>query len=86
MSGPSIIWNGKRIGFVPGDTIAIALSRAGISFFGTRPAAQPAAVFCGIGQCQNCLVTLPAKGVVEACLVPCQDGLDVRSLEENPDA
>jgi len=82
MSKPVIIWNGAPVEFVPGDTVAVALLRAGIPCFGRHPAAHPVTIFCGIGQCQNCLVALPGCGIREACLLPCSEGLTVFSLKD----
>lgn len=73
MSG-SIVWNGAPIAFRTGESVADALARAGIRAFGVLPTGQQATVFCGIGQCQGCLVSLDDR-LVEACLTPCRDGL-----------
>lgn len=83
MSVQTILWNGTPIAFLPGDTIASALSRAGITEFGLRQTALPAAIFCGIGQCQNCLVSIEGIGVAEACLTLCDTKQSVRSLSDH---
>lgn len=77
MSG-AILWNGSRIAFRAGESVASALARADIHAYGTLPTGQQATVFCGIGQCQGCLVSLDGR-LVEACLTPCRDGLRVAS-------
>lgn len=64
-------WQGQAIAFRAGDTLATALIRAGIVDLGAGRA-----VFCGIGQCQGCLVRSNGR-LVEACLTPCRAGLDV---------
>lgn len=75
MSG-TIFWNGAALPFRPGETVASALARAGVVRFGTAPQGQARALFCGIGQCQNCLVHDGTR-LTEACLLPCHDGLAV---------
>lgn len=76
MSG-TILWNGRAVPFCPGETVASALSRAGVARFGTAPTGQALALFCGIGQCQSCLVHDGSR-LTEACLLPCRDGLSLR--------
>jgi hypothetical protein len=75
MSG-TIVWNGRAVSFRSGETVASALARAGVARFGTAPTGQARAVFCGIGQCQSCLVH-DGTGLTEACLLPCRDGLSL---------
>jgi len=77
MSG-AILWNGVPVAFRAGESVASALARAGIHAYGRLPTGQQATVFCGIGQCQGCLVSLDGR-LAEACLTPCRDGLGVAS-------
>jgi len=74
----AILWNGAPVAFRAGESVASALARAGIRAFGGLPTGQQATVFCGIGQCQGCLVSLEGR-LVEACLTLCRDGLRVTS-------
>lgn len=69
---PTFFWDGTPLPFTPGETVADALMRL------NRRAAAP--VFCGIGQCQNCLVAVDGQGVREACLLPCAPDLSARPL------
>ena len=70
----TLLWNGTALPFRAGETVASALTRAGVLRFGTTPQGQARALFCGIGQCQNCLVH-DGTGLTEACLLPCRDGM-----------
>ncbi|OZI25810.1 hypothetical protein CAL26_00110 [Bordetella genomosp. 9] len=63
-------WNETAIPFRPGETVALALRRAGIEAFGPAAGGQQARYFCGIGQCQACLVSIDGGAAVEACLTP----------------
>jgi ferredoxin len=76
----TFLWNGQRVAFQPGETVARALARAGVIAFGIGHTGAPLSVFCGIGQCQNCLVFVVGEGPREACLMPCRDGLELVSL------
>ncbi|MDO9525936.1 MAG: 2Fe-2S iron-sulfur cluster-binding protein [Gemmobacter sp.] len=75
-----VFWNGRPVPFCEGETLGSALTRAGISDLGRAPTGQARAVFCGIGQCQGCLVRVGTR-LTEACLLPCVDG-----LQAEPDA
>nr|WP_321524990.1 2Fe-2S iron-sulfur cluster-binding protein [uncultured Cohaesibacter sp.] len=68
-----ILWDGLPVAFNPGESISDALRRHGL--FAAAP------IFCGIGQCQNCLVLIEGRGVREACLSKCEPGLKVVSLK-----
>lgn len=83
MSG-AILWNTRAIPFRAGETVALALRRAGVTDFGAAPTGQRLQVFCGIGQCQGCLVEEISGSVTEACLLPCRDGLRVQSCARPP--
>jgi len=78
MTGGHILWNGAPLAFRAGETVASALTRAGVLVLGHAPQGQPRAVFCGIGQCQGCLVRADGR-LTEACLLPCREGLAVAS-------
>jgi hypothetical protein len=69
-----IFWNGRAIRFVPGDTVATALMQSGIRSLGRRQSGGTYSVFCGIGQCQGCLVFDAHGQALESCLRPCVDG------------
>lgn len=74
--GGMIHWQGRKIAFRAGETVASALLRAGITQFGQSGTGLERGVFCGIGQCQNCLVMLAGRPV-EACLLQCGDGMNL---------
>lgn len=84
MSGPVIHWNGEPLAFAPGESVAHALSRAGVVAFGPGPGGVARAVFCGIGQCQMCLVQINGR-TVEACLTPCVAGMQVTAENALPE-
>jgi predicted molibdopterin-dependent oxidoreductase YjgC len=75
-----ILWNGRLLPFVEGETVAQALQRAGVTVFGVADHGQTLTPFCGIGQCQSCLVEIVGGPVAEACLTPCRDGMELRSI------
>lgn len=71
-------WNGNTVSFLPGETIAIALEKAGIAQYGAEREGGAGRYFCGIGACQCCVVRVDGRAV-EACLTPAGSDMDVRS-------
>jgi NADPH-dependent 2,4-dienoyl-CoA reductase/sulfur reductase-like enzyme len=69
--------NGKSVACRPGDTVAAALTDAGE--LGCRELADGSArgVFCGMGVCRDCLVTVDGIPGSRACLTPVRDGMRV---------
>lgn len=65
-------WNERAIPYRAGETLALALRRAGVAHFGAAACGQQARYFCGIGQCQGCLVSVNGGAAVESCLTPAQ--------------
>jgi aerobic-type carbon monoxide dehydrogenase small subunit (CoxS/CutS family) len=73
-------WNGRSIPFREGETVATALTSAGILHLGHDALGNEARYFCGIGACQSCLVVV--EGIArEACLTPARADLAVTSIE-----
>ncbi|GAA3025004.1 (2Fe-2S)-binding protein [Actinokineospora globicatena] len=65
-----------------GQTVAGALLAAGrTSWRTTRHAGKPRGVFCGIGVCFDCLVTVNGVADVRACQRVLVDGDDIRTEE-----
>ncbi|WP_441492118.1 2Fe-2S iron-sulfur cluster-binding protein [Bosea sp. 2RAB26] len=75
-----IFWNDRVVPFRPGETIAAALGRAGILSLGPEGAPVRGRVFCGIGACQACVVSVEGGAPVEACLTTARDGLRIGSM------
>ena len=65
-----------------GDTLAAVMVRAGLtSWRSTSHAGDPRGLFCGIGVCQDCLVTVGGVASVRACLDLARPG-DVITTQE----
>jgi aerobic-type carbon monoxide dehydrogenase small subunit (CoxS/CutS family) len=63
-------WNEQAIPYRDGETLALALRRAQVEDFGSAAGGQQGRYFCGIGQCQGCLVSVDGGAAVESCLTP----------------
>lgn len=61
-----------------GDSVASALLAAGRRELRAGPDGMPRGVFCGIGVCFDCLVTIDGRPDQRACLAAVRDGMSVR--------
>jgi len=62
-----------------GETIAGALLAAGRRAWRRTSHGQPRGVFCGIGLCFDCLVTVNGTSNVRACVTPVAAGMVVET-------
>jgi predicted molibdopterin-dependent oxidoreductase YjgC len=70
------------VSFRPGQTIGAALvARGTTSWRTTRVAGAPRGLFCGIGICFDCLVTVDGHPNQRACLVLAEDGMQVTTQD-----
>ncbi len=71
-----MVVDGEPVPAKVGQTVAGALLTAGIrSWRTTRRAGRPRGLFCGIGACFDCLLTVDGVDDQRACLVPVRLGL-----------
>ena len=70
--------DGRPITARAGQSVAAALLEAGIrSWRSTRVRNRPRGLFCGIGVCYDCLLSVDGIANQRACLVPARDGMRV---------
>ena len=63
-----------------GDTIAAALMANGIrTFRHTARYHEPRGLFCGIGQCNDCVVVVNGKPNVRSCTTPLEEGMVIET-------
>lgn len=75
-------FDGIPISFRPGQSIGAALIAAGIrSWRVTRLDAAPRGLFCGIGVCFDCLVTIDGQPNQRACRVAARLDMAVTTQE-----
>jgi hypothetical protein len=73
-------FDGRAVPTRPGETVAAALTNAGIrSWRTTRQAGRPRGLFCGIGVCFDCLLTVDDHPNQRACLIRVAPGMRLRS-------
>lgn len=75
-----LILDGVPLPAEPGQSVGAALTAAGIrSWRTTRAGGRPRGLFCGIGVCFDCLVTVDGRPNQRACLTPVHDGMVLES-------
>jgi len=78
----SFLFDGRPTRYVEGQSIGAALTAAGVrSWRTTRFGGRPRGLFCGIGVCFDCLVTVDGRPNERACLVPVREGMRVTTQE-----
>ncbi|HEV8441165.1 MAG TPA: (2Fe-2S)-binding protein [Methylomirabilota bacterium] len=76
----SILLDGQELTAYEGESIAAALLASGRRF--TRSTARTGEVrgyFCGMGVCQDCLMTVDGLPNVRVCMTPVRPGLRVET-------
>lgn len=73
-------FDGAPVAFTPGQSVGAALAASGVtSWRTTRVGGEPRGLFCGIGVCYDCLLTVDGLRSQRACVVPAREGQDVCS-------
>ena len=76
----SITVDGKEIQAVEGEPIAAALLAQGMRVMRKTPRfGEPRGVFCGIGRCTDCIMTVDGVPNVRTCVTPVKGGMVVTS-------
>ncbi|WP_211882700.1 (2Fe-2S)-binding protein [Pseudarthrobacter albicanus] len=71
-------FDGRPLKAAPGQSVGGALAAHGITAWrSTRKGARPRGLFCGIGVCFDCLVTVDGAANQRACLVEVRDGMQI---------
>ncbi len=71
--------NGQPVAAYPDESIATVLAAAGFRAFRKTDASDsPRGIFCGMGICFDCLVTVDGIPNQRACMTQARAGCDVR--------
>ena len=72
--------DGKPLKARRGQTVAAAMLAAGQRVLRhTRRAGKPRGLFCAMGVCFDCVMTIDGKTGVRACMTKVEDGMQVSS-------
>ena len=79
-----IVVNGKMLFAREGETVAAALIANGIRVFRhTAKRHDPRGLFCGIGQCTDCVMEIDGVPNQRTCMTVVRTGMQVRTQEGN---
>ncbi len=72
--------DGQPIPAFEGEPIAAALLAAGYQVFRyTVKNKEPRGIFCAIGRCTDCVMTVDGRPNVRTCVTPAVDGMKVQT-------
>lgn len=75
--------DGKPIEAYQGETVAAAMLAAGIrTFHKSLKHQQPRSLYCGMGICYDCLVTINGVHAQRACITPVEEGMQIETCKE----
>ena len=78
----NITVNGKRIEAYEGEPIASAILASGIKVLRRTPKLKsPRSLFCAIGRCSDCVMTVNGTPSVRTCVTPVEDGMIIESQD-----
>jgi len=90
LSTPGIVARAERVGIrfdgaqipaIEGETVAAALSAAGVLALRRTASGAPRGLWCGMGACFDCIVTVDGRAGQRACMVKAKDGMVVESAQ-----
>jgi len=74
----SFFFNGREVEAYPGETIAAAMHAAGVRKLGESPELhRPRGLFCAIGNCSSCFMTVDGAPNTRVCVVKVKPGMHV---------
>ncbi len=74
--------DGVEIEACEGEPVAAALMAAGVKVFRmTRKRKEPRGIFCAVGRCTDCVMTVDGQSNVRTCITPVQDGMEIQTQE-----
>lgn len=76
----TIIVDGKEVKAMAGEMIAAALISNGINHFRyTKKNHEPRGIYCGIGRCTDCAMTVDGIPNVRTCVTEVKDGMVIET-------
>lgn len=79
-----LTFGGDAMSCADTDSVAAALTAAGLLGFRDTEKKATRGLFCGMGVCQDCLVTIDGRPNQRACMTPVRDGMAVQRQSARP--
>lgn len=70
-------FDGRAVPLRPGQSLAAALTESGVRAFRETAKGAARGIFCGMGVCQDCLVTVDGVPNRRACMTPATPGMTI---------
>lgn len=84
-TGATVYVDGIAHAVEAGVSVAAALTALDRPDFSTDAAGRRRGLFCGMGVCHDCLVTLDGRSSQRACMVPVHDGMRISRQQARPE-
>jgi predicted molibdopterin-dependent oxidoreductase YjgC len=79
----SVLFDGRPLAVLAGESIATALWANGIVINRTMPdSGSPRGMFCGVGRCPDCMMTVDGELNVRTCVTPVRDGMVIETQQQ----
>lgn len=79
-----VIVNGQKAQAFEGELVSTVLQELGISIYGCKPkTGRGSGLYCGMGVCYECLVTIDKIDNVQACQTFAVDQMVIETNREN---
>jgi glycine/D-amino acid oxidase-like deaminating enzyme len=75
-----IVYDGQRLTALAGETVAAALAAHGIAQYRHTRRGERRGLYCGMGACFDCLVTVDGRASQRACMTKVAQGQQIRSV------
>lgn len=85
MARPAFTFDGAKVIAAEGQSLAAALTEAGHRAFRKTGHGNDRGMFCGMGVCQDCLVTVDGVPNRRACMTMARDGMKVETQVPFPE-
>ncbi len=73
----TLVVNGRKMSAYEGESVHAVLTAAGIRNFRISKTGKPRGVFCGMGICYECLVTIDNISDQRACMTLVRDNMKI---------
>lgn len=81
----TVVVDGRTVRAWEGETVAAVLLAEGMrTFRRSLVRHEPRGLFCGMGVCYECLVTVDGRAYVRACMTPVADGMVIETGASQP--
>ena len=75
-------YNGKEVTGYTNETVVAALHAAGVRRLALSPELhRPRGLFCAIGNCSSCLMTVDGEPNMRVCIMKCKPGMKVEEQQ-----